>query len=94
MIRQMRLGPNGNAPIVMLVTSNGLTTRLNAMRELGVNHYVVKPVKSHELYAAISDAMAEVAGTAEAAAEPHPEAAVERIGDASARPSAQYPAGG
>ena len=30
MIRRMRLGPNGNAPIVMLVTSNGLTTRLNA----------------------------------------------------------------
>src|SRR5580704_15971679 len=60
MIRQMRLGPNGNAPIVMLVTSSGLTTRLNAMRELGVNHYVVKPVKRRELYAAISDAMAEV----------------------------------
>ncbi len=60
-IRQMRLGPNGNAPIVMLVTSNGLTTRLNAMRELGVNHYVVKPIKRRELYAAISAAMAEVA---------------------------------
>jgi PAS domain S-box-containing protein len=74
MIRQMRLGPNGNAPIVMLVTSNGLTTRLNAMRELGVNHYVVKPIKSRELHAAISDAIAEVAGSAEAAAEPHPEA--------------------
>ncbi len=73
MIRQMRLGPNGNAPIVMLVTSNGLTTRLNAMRELGVNHYVVKPVKRRELYAAISDAMAEVAAPADTAAEPHHE---------------------
>jgi PAS domain S-box-containing protein len=70
MIRQMRLGPNGNAPIVMLVTSNGLTTRLSAMRELGVNHYVVKPVKRRELYAAISNAMAEVALPAHAAAEP------------------------
>lgn len=59
MIRQMRLGPNGAAPIVMLVTSNGLTTRVDAMRELGVNHYVVKPVKSRELYAAIADARAE-----------------------------------
>ncbi|MGA8642622.1 PAS domain S-box protein [Candidatus Binatus sp.] len=38
MIRQMRRGPNGNVPIVMLATSNGLTTRLNAMRELSVNH--------------------------------------------------------
>ena len=71
MIRQMRLGPNGITPIVMLVTSNGLTTRLNAMRELGVNHYVVKPVKRRELYAAISDAMAEVAAPADAPAESH-----------------------
>ena len=60
MIRQMRLGPNRITPTVMLVTSNGLTTRLNTMRELGVNHYVVKPVKRRELFAAISGAMAEV----------------------------------
>ena len=73
MIRQMRLGPNGNAPIVMLVTSSGLTTRLNAMRELGVNHYVVKPVKRRELYAAISDAMAEMAAPADTAVEPRHE---------------------
>src|SRR5260370_31719193 len=51
----------------MLVTSSGLTTRLNAMKELGLNYYVVKPIKSHELYAAISDAMAELAGPADAA---------------------------
>jgi PAS domain S-box-containing protein len=75
MIRRMRLGPNGNAPIVMLVTSNGLTTRLNAMRMLGVKHYVVKPVKGHELYAAISNAMADVATPAPAAVEPRPELA-------------------
>ena len=75
MIRRMRLGPNGNAPIVMLVTSSALATGLNAMRELGVNHYVAKPVKSHELYAAIYDAMAEVAAPAqEAAVEPRREA--------------------
>jgi len=69
-VRRMRLGANGNPPIVMLVTSTGLTTRLNAIRELGVNHYVVKPVKSHELYAAIADAMAEVTAPAPAVAEP------------------------
>ena len=61
MIRRMRIGPNANAPIVMLVTSSGLDSRLNTMGELGVNHYVVKPVKRHELYAAVSDAMAAVA---------------------------------
>jgi PAS domain S-box-containing protein len=75
MIRRMQPGPDGNAPIIMLVTSNGLTTRLNAMRELGVKHYVVKPIKSHELYAAISDAMAGVAAPAQAAVEPLPEPA-------------------
>jgi PAS domain S-box-containing protein len=75
MIRQMRLGPNRNAPIVMLVTSNGLSTRLNAIRELGVNHYVVKPVKRRELYAAVSDAMAELAAPAHPAPVARPEVA-------------------
>jgi PAS domain S-box-containing protein len=60
MIRRMRIGPNADAPIVMLVTASGVSTRLNAMGALGVNHYVVKPVKRHELYAAVSDAMAAV----------------------------------
>jgi CheY-like chemotaxis protein/nitrogen-specific signal transduction histidine kinase len=69
MIRRMRLGPNANAPIVMLVKSNGLSTRLNTMGELGVSHYVVKPVKRHELYAAVSDALAAVALSARAAVE-------------------------
>jgi PAS domain S-box-containing protein len=76
MIRQLRLGPNGNVPIVMLVTSNGLTTRLNTMRGLGLNHYVVKPVKSHELRATIFNAMAELAAPADAAAERRHEVAV------------------
>jgi PAS domain S-box-containing protein len=76
MIRQVRLDPNGNAPIVMLVTSRGLSTRLNAIRELGVNHYVVKPVKRRELYAAISDAMAELAAPAHPAVVPRHEVAL------------------
>jgi two-component system, sensor histidine kinase and response regulator len=80
MIRRMRGGANGNAPIVMLVTSSGLTTRLNAMRELGLNYYVVKPVKSRELYAAISDALAEVVAPAKAAAEPRQEFAANASG--------------
>jgi len=75
MIRRIRLGPNGNLPIVILVTSGGLTTRLNAMKDLGVNHYVVKPIKRRELYAAICDAMAELAAPADAVVEPRPEVA-------------------
>ena len=76
MIRRMRIGPNANAPIVMLVTSSGLSSRLNIMGELGVNHYVVKPVKRHELYAAVSDAMAAVAPPARTAVEPRQESAL------------------
>ena len=78
MIRQMRARPNCNAPVIMLVTASGLTSRLNTMKELGLKHYVIKPVKSHDLYAAVSDAMAEVAAPAngaKAAAEPRHEAA-------------------
>jgi CheY-like chemotaxis protein len=75
MIRQMRSGSNRNAPVVMLVTANGLTARLNTMKELGLKHYVVKPVKSHDLFAAVSDAMAEVAAPANAIAEPRHDAA-------------------
>jgi len=75
MIRRIRLGPNGNLPIVILVTSGGLTTRLNAMKDLGVNHYVVKPIKRRELYAAICDAMAELAAPADAVVEPRREVA-------------------
>ncbi|MGC1400504.1 PAS domain S-box protein [Candidatus Binatus sp.] len=80
MIRRMRGGANGNAPIVMLVTSSGLTDRLNAMRELGLNYYVVKPVKSRELYAAISDAMAQVVAPAKVAPEPAHEVAANGSG--------------
>ena len=76
MIRQIRPGANRNAAIVMLVNSNDLTTRLNAIRKLGVKHYVVKPVKSHELYAAISVAMAEAAAPAQAVVEPRHEVPV------------------
>ncbi len=80
MIRQMRLHPNGNAPIVMFVTSNGLGARLNAIRELGVTHYVVKPVKRRELYAAISEARAEFAAPAHPAAAPRNEIALNGLG--------------
>ncbi|HZC45824.1 MAG TPA: PAS domain S-box protein, partial [Candidatus Acidoferrum sp.] len=75
MVRRMRPGANGNAPIVMMVNSSGLTARLSAMQELGVSHYVLKPVKRDELYAAISDAMAKVAAPAPVAVEMRPAAA-------------------
>ena len=75
MIRRVRLGPSGNAPIVMLLASNSLSTRLGTMRELGLNHYVVKPVKSHELYAAVSVAMAAAGGQSDAAPQLRHEAA-------------------
>jgi CheY-like chemotaxis protein len=72
----MRPGVSGNPPIVMMVNSSGLTARSNAMQELGVKHHVLKPVKRHELYAAVSEAMANVAVHEPMAVEVRPEAAL------------------
>jgi CheY-like chemotaxis protein len=69
MVRQMRPGVSGNPPIVMMVNSSGLAARSNAMQELGVSYHVLKPVKRHELYAAVSEAMANVAARAPVAVE-------------------------
>ncbi len=37
----------------MLMNSIGLTTRLTALRAIGIAHYAVKPLKKRELYGAI-----------------------------------------
>jgi two-component system sensor histidine kinase/response regulator len=73
MIREIRLGRGGNVPTIIFVTSNGLTTRLQAMRDLGLNHYVVKPVKKRELYGAICEARAHLAAPVGAAPPPRPQ---------------------
>ena len=43
--------------VIMMLSSNELSTRLSHMKNLGLNHYIVKPVKRRELYAAIAEAM-------------------------------------
>jgi len=47
-----------NAALVLLMSLNGLTTKLSRMRELDVRYYTTKPIKERELYAAIAAAMA------------------------------------
>jgi two-component system sensor histidine kinase/response regulator len=47
--------------IVMMVSSNGHATKLSQVREMGVKHYTIKPIKRRELFAAISDALADTA---------------------------------
>jgi two-component system sensor histidine kinase/response regulator len=43
--------------VIMMLSSNELSARLSHMKDLGLNHYIVKPVKRRELYAAIAEAM-------------------------------------
>src|ERR1700683_1354532 len=43
--------------VIMMLSSNELSARLSHMKDLGLNHYIVKPVKRRELYAAIAEAL-------------------------------------
>jgi PAS domain S-box-containing protein len=43
---------------IMMLSSNELSARIAQMREFGLNHYIVKPIKRHELYSAIATALA------------------------------------
>ena len=41
-------------PIVVLMNSNGFTIKMKMMRELGLTHYVIKPVRRSELLAVVA----------------------------------------
>jgi CheY-like chemotaxis protein len=43
--------------VIMMLSSNELSARISQMKNLGLNHYIVKPVKRRELYAAIAEAL-------------------------------------
>src|SRR5258708_34816836 len=46
--------------IVMMLGTDDLTSKLGGIRTLGVDNYVVKPVRRAELFAAITRALARV----------------------------------
>ena len=49
-------GPSGRPPIVMMLGTNDLSNEVAHLRAIGVNSYVVKPVRRAELFAAIARA--------------------------------------
>jgi two-component system sensor histidine kinase/response regulator len=44
---------------IMMLSSNELGARIAQMKELGLSHYIVKPIKRRELYSAIAGALAD-----------------------------------
>ncbi len=44
--------------VIMMLTADGLNAALAGMRQAGIEHYLVKPIKRDELYAAIALTMA------------------------------------
>jgi PAS domain S-box-containing protein len=45
-------------PILVLMNSNGFTSKMKVMRELGLTYYVIKPVRRSELLALVATAIA------------------------------------
>jgi CheY-like chemotaxis protein len=49
-------GARGRPPIVMMLGTNDLTNEVARLRAIGLNNYIVKPVRRSELFAAIARA--------------------------------------
>jgi len=48
---------------IMMLSSNELSAHVSQMSDLGLSHYIVKPIKRHELYSAIAAALAKTNST-------------------------------
>ena len=55
-----RLGRSNptNTPVIMMLNSTGLTSKLTALKGLGTMNYTVKPLKQRELYSEVYEALA------------------------------------
>jgi two-component system, sensor histidine kinase and response regulator len=58
MVQQLRRGVEHNDTVVLMLTSDDLRIQLPRVRELGLDAYIVKPVRRADLIAAISIALA------------------------------------
>ena len=63
MVRRARRSPGGHDLVIMMLSSNGLVTTMSKMKEAGLDHFMVKPIKRGELYAAISQTLATQSAT-------------------------------
>ena len=58
MAERLRRDHPSKIPVVMMLSSIGLTTKLNALKGMGIMDYTVKPLKRGELYSSVCDAIA------------------------------------
>src|SRR4029077_17787777 len=58
--RQLVSGEFARPQIVMMLSTDDLTGKLGRLRALGIDNYVVKPVRRADLFAAIARARAKV----------------------------------
>ena len=58
MAERLRREQSSKIPVVMMLSSIGLTTKLNALKGMGIMDYTVKPLKRGELYSSVCDAIA------------------------------------
>ena len=65
MVRRARRSPGGHDLVIMMLSSNGLVATMSKMKEAGLDHFMVKPIKRGDLYAAISQTFAAQAATAD-----------------------------
>jgi signal transduction histidine kinase/DNA-binding response OmpR family regulator len=54
--KHLMSGAPGRPQIVMMLATNDLTGKLGRLRAIGVDHYIVKPVRRAELFAAVARA--------------------------------------
>jgi len=57
LVEQLRLRPDSNGPVLMMLTSSGRISNLARASELGVGACLIKPVKQSELFDAIVEAL-------------------------------------
>ena len=53
-------GGTGRLPIVMMLSTNDLSNKVARLRTIGIHHYIVKPVRRAELFAAVARSRAGV----------------------------------
>jgi CheY-like chemotaxis protein len=61
-VLQLARGPDGfdqSVAIVVMLNSTGFTNRMKAIRELGLQYYVVKPLRRAELWSVVANAVAQ-----------------------------------
>jgi two-component system, sensor histidine kinase and response regulator len=54
---QLKREPCGSQPTILMLTSDDMSHKLGRVRELGIDAYVVKPIKRSDLFRAIASAM-------------------------------------